>query len=572
MKKTDDKSVVDVLKHARLITEQQLERAYKEQKVSGASLRDILFRDLSWDSVKSLLNYEEPRSFTSGKRVVGDVLREAEWITQEQHDEIERESQRTGAALGQTLVNQKLLTPPQLERALAEQKKTGLPLWRTLINLGFVSTQQVSQALGIQTVAGGRSSDTQNLVAIAGKMEKTGAASSILGDAKTIARMSAVDLVEAIVDSAVESRATDIHMDPQEEHLRVRFRIDGMLYDILQLPVQIVPEVVSRFKVLGGMDITQRRHSQEGHFVREVRKMEIDLRLSTAPTVLGEKLCVRILNEKNVVTGIAQLGMEPHQIDLIESLMAKPYGMILTTGPVGSGKTTTLYTLLNEVNILTRNVMTIEDPVEYQLRGVNQMQVDLPGHFGFVQGLRAILRQDPNIVMVGEIRDEETAMTAMKAAMTGMLVLTTLHTNDAPAAVGSLLGLNVSRFLISTAVIGVAAQRLIRKLCPNCKTEYRPDKGLLELLHVPADQRDQPFFKGTGCEKCLHTGYYGRAGIFEIMAVGDEIKESILHDGTLPEFRRLALDGGMQTLAQSALNKVLDGTTTSDEYLRVIFT
>lgn len=580
--KADDKGVVEVLKHARLITEQQLQRAYQAQARSGESLKSILFREVSWDTIRAFLNYEIPTPFSGEKKAVGAVLRDADWISDEQLGEAEREAQRTGQALGEKLVQKRIITNQQLQNAFNQQKVTGLPLWRTLIDLGYVNAQQISEVLGLGAVTRDKTlaaiEQAQAGIPANGRRarkdeeETVSVVPSIVMKAKDLEGMSAVDIVEAMIDSAVRARATDIHLDPQDEHMRVRFRIDGMLYDIMQLPLGIVPEVISRFKVLGGMDITQRRHSQDGHFTRTIAGNDTDLRLATAPTVLGEKLVVRILSEKNVLKGIAQLGLEPKQIDLIEILISKPYGMILTTGPVGSGKTTTLYAVLNEVNILSKNVMTIEDPVEYRSRGVNQMQVDNTGGFGFVDGLRAILRQDPNIVMVGEIRDEETAMTAVKAAMTGVLVLSTLHTNDAPGAVASLVGLNVPRFLISSALIGVVAQRLVRKICPHCKEEYQPSKTVFDQLSVPESLRNRSLHRGAGCTQCFETGYIGRSGVYEIMYVDEELKEAILHGESHAELRRLALKGGMQTLAQSTLNKVLDGTTTADEYLRVIFT
>lgn len=578
-----DQGVIEVLKHARLITDQQLQRAQREQAASGRSLKDILFREVSWATIKKFLNYEIPTPFSGEKRALGAVLREAEWISKAQIDEAERDAQQAGEALGQKLVLKKIISKSQLQEAVEQQKATGLPLWRTLIDLGYVNTQQISDVLGIvATPKGNAATVTGKQDQTSRKGRKTGEptlveskstqASSVLIRPEALQKMTAVEIVEMVVDSGVKARATDIHLDPQEEHMRVRYRIDGMLYDVMQLPLRSVPEVISRFKVLGGMDITQHRHSQDGHFVRVADGTETDLRLATAPTVLGEKLVVRILNEKNVLKGIAQLGMEAHQIDLIEQLIAKPYGMILTTGPVGSGKTTTLYTLLNEVNILTKNVMTIEDPVEYQCRGVNQLQTDSAAGFGFVQGLRAILRQDPNIIMVGEIRDEETAMTAVKAAMTGVLVLSTLHTNDAPGAVSSLVGLNVPRFLISSALIGVVGQRLVRRICKHCKEEFQPPPSVLEQLSVPEDKQGKPFYRGAGCDQCFNTGYRGRTGVFETMGVTEELKEAILHGESHSELRRFALKNGMQTLAHSTLNKVLDGTTTAEEYLRVIFT
>jgi type II secretory ATPase GspE/PulE/Tfp pilus assembly ATPase PilB-like protein len=570
--KQDERGVVEVLKHARLLTEQQLQNAYKAQGRSGDSLKDLLFKELSWESIKHFLNYELPSPFSSEKRALGAALKEAGWISPEQLDEAEREAGRTGHEVGQKLVDQKVITETQLATALAQQKQTGLPLWRTLINLGLVNTQQMSQVLGI-----GNAIAKMPAAQPAGPLEDRAtvgapASPSDLKKDEAIRGMSAVQLVDAIIESGSRAQATDIHLDPQCDHLRVRYRIDGILYDIMELPTAVVPEVISRLKVLGNMDITQRRHAQEGHFVQRVGQIELDLRLATAPTVLGEKIAIRLLSEKNVLTGIAQLGMEPHQIELLEVLMTRPHGTILTTGPVGAGKTTTLYALLNEVNIFSKNVMTIEDPVEYELRGVNQMQVDNASGFGFVEGLRAILRQDPNIIMVGEIRDEETARTAVKAAMTGVLVLSTLHTNSAPGAVTALSGLNVPRFLISSALVGVVAQRLVRKVCERCKTSYQPAKDVLKQLGVPAQERERLFYKGTGCEHCFQTGYFGRTGVYEVLSVTEELREAIFRGDSYADLVQIATKSGMQSLAQSALNRVLDGTTTAEEFLRVIFT
>ncbi len=568
--KPEEKGVVDVLKHARLVTEKQLERAFETQEKTGESLRDILFREVSWETIKQLLNYEIPTPFSGEKRALGAVLKEAGWIDQAQLDEAEAEAKRTGTALGQKLLNAGVISEQQLQAAEASHLQTGLPMWRTLINLGYVNAQQISQALSLGGTITPEPEAGATQTPLSTEVKESDTAQLTSADA--IRGMSAVELVEVIVESASRSRATDIHLDPQEGHMRVRYRIDGMLYDIMEMPHELVPEVISRLKVLGGMDITQHRHAQEGHFVHRVGDVELDLRLATAPTVLGEKIAIRMLSEKNVLTGVAQLGMEPHEVETVEMLMAKPYGMILATGPVGAGKTTTLYALLNEVNILSKNVMTIEDPVEYQLRGVNQMQVNNVAGFGFVEGLRAILRQDPNIIMVGEIRDEETAMTAVKASMTGVLVLSTLHANNAPGAVGSLIGLGVPRFLVSNALIGVVAQRLVRRICDHCKEEYAPPSELIDRLDVPEQHRNRPFYQGKGCAHCLHTGYHGRTGVFEILFVGETLKEAIFRGDSMVELRKLSIQQGMQTLANSALHRVLDGTTTAEEFLRIIFT
>jgi type II secretory ATPase GspE/PulE/Tfp pilus assembly ATPase PilB-like protein len=383
--------------------------------------------------------------------------------------------------------------------------------------------------------------------------------------------LSAVELVDRIINLAIKARATDIHFDPHDDGMRVRVRIDGTLYDAHESPIAIATEILSRLKVLGGIDIIEHRHPQDGHFTRVLEGREVDFRVATAPLIGGEKIVVRILPGERVLTGIGNLGMEEAQLQVIRSLIAHPYGMVLATGPVGSGKTTTLYALLNEISSPNLNVMTIEDPVEYRLRGINQMQTDPHAHFGFAEGLRALLRQDPNIIMVGEIRDEETATTALKAAMTGVLVFSTLHTNDASGTVDSLAGLGVPRFMIASALIGVVAQRLIRKICPHCREEYQPAEDLLKRIGVSDVRPGTALYRGAGCDHCFHTGYFGRVGVFEIMAVTDPIRDAILRLARPAELRRIITQSGVQRFRQSAWGKVLAGVTTPEEYARVVF-
>lgn len=384
--------------------------------------------------------------------------------------------------------------------------------------------------------------------------------------------LSAVEMVDRIIELAIERRATDIHFDPHGERLRVRVRIDGMLCDLYEVSAVVATEIPSRLKVLGGIDIIEHRHPQDGHFTRIVDGREVDFRVAASPMIGGEKIVVRILPGDRVLTGIGNLGMEAPQLQIVRNLIAHPYGMILTTGPVGSGKTTTLYSLLNDISTPSRNVMTIEDPVEYRLPGINQMQTDAHTGFGFAEGLRAILRQDPNVVMVGEIRDEETATTAFKAAMTGVLVFSTLHTNDAPASVDSLAGLGVPRFMIGGALIGVIAQRLLRRICPQCREEYQPPDDIVKKLGGADALRGKSLYRGKGCEHCFRTGYFGRTGTFEIMGVTERIRDAILRLARPAELRRLIAQSGVQRLRQSAWSKVLAGVTTPEEYMRVVFT
>lgn len=381
---------------------------------------------------------------------------------------------------------------------------------------------------------------------------------------------STVNLVNSIIEGAVYANATDIHLEPQvHEELRVRYRIDGMLHDIMTIPKHLNPTVISRVKVLADMDITDRRQSQDGHITMKIGDMEYYMRIGTLPTKLGERLVIRLLNERQVIMGLKQLGLEPEDLQLVEEFIATSYGMILVTGPVGSGKTTTLYSALNEINILTKNIITIEDPVEYQLPGINQVEVDPKTGLTFAAGLRSILRQDPNTLMVGEIRDPETATVAVRAALTGQQLFSTLHTQDAAGAVTTLSYLGVQPFWIASALIGVIAQRLIRKICPYCKELYTPDPRQLSILNLDEEEKTS-FYHGRGCDRCFHTGYSGRIGVFEIMKVDEPLRELITRNTAEAELKKEAIRQGMNTLKLSGIKKILRGETTVEETLRVI--
>jgi general secretion pathway protein E len=323
---------------------------------------------------------------------------------------------------------------------------------------------------------------------------------------------------------------------------------------------------------MAGMNIAERRLPQDGRISVKSNGGDYDLRVSTLLTVFGEKVVMRILDKSSVLLQLEDLGFLPEQRKLIESLIAKPYGMVLATGPTGSGKTTALYTALNRVNSEDRNIVTIEDPVEYQLVGINQSQVNLPANITFARGLRAILRQDPDVIMVGEIRDLETAEIAVQAALTGHLVFSSLHTNDAASALPRLLDMGVEPFLIASSIIGVIGQRLVRVVCRNCKTTYQPDAKVLDELGVPPDQRDGVVFsRGEGCQTCSQRAYKGRTGVFEILRMTDKIKRLVMEGRSALEIREAAVAEGMILMKDCGLAKVLDGTTTPEEVMRVIY-
>jgi len=378
---------------------------------------------------------------------------------------------------------------------------------------------------------------------------------------------SAVKMVSRIIEGALNTHATDIHVEPQEKGLRIRYRIDGMLYDIMTIPREMGIPTVSRLKVLAGMDVTERRRPQDGHISYALDSKRYDLRAATLPTHLGEKVVLRVLDESAVTKGLNHLGLEPESLVRLKELIHRPYGMLLVTGPIGSGKTTTMYTCLSEINHQTRNIVTLEDPVEYQLPGINQVQVDRKIDLSFSSGLRSILRQDANILMVGEIRDAETADTAVRAANTGHLLFSSMHTNYAVTAITALQHLGVPRFQIATSLEGVVAQRLVRVLCAECKTPVKPKKLAKTLLGLK--EKDK-LYGPVGCPVCFETGYIGRIGLFEVLKISEGIQEALVEGASEKDVLNLAVQDGMITLRESGRRKVLEGVTDFDELCRVV--
>jgi type IV pilus assembly protein PilB len=380
---------------------------------------------------------------------------------------------------------------------------------------------------------------------------------------------SIIKLVDLIISQAVHDRASDIHIEPEQELTRIRFRIDGILHEVPSPPKEWEPAIISRIKVLSGMDIAENRVPQDGHFQSKIDEKIIDFRISTMPTIYGENVVMRLLDTASVTIGLEKLGFSTtDQLLRYEGLISKPYGIILSTGPTGSGKTTTLYSALMRINTIDRNIITIEDPVEYRLGLIRQIQVNAKAGITFANGLRAMLRQDPDVIMVGEIRDLDTAVIAIQAALTGHLVFSTLHTNDAPSAVTRLINMGVEPFLISASLIGVMAQRLIRVVCERCKEPYEPSKALIDKWGIK-DKKNARLYRGKGCDYCKGTGFRGRSGIFELMSVDDEIREMIISGASTVALRRKCQYKGMKLLSEDGLNKALSGVTTIEEIARV---
>jgi type IV pilus assembly protein PilB len=378
-----------------------------------------------------------------------------------------------------------------------------------------------------------------------------------------------VKLVNSLIYDAVRKGASDIHMEPYERSLRVRFRIDGVLQEMMSPPFKFKAAIISRLKIMAELDIAERRVPQDGRIKIKVQGRTIDLRVSSLPTIFGEKIVMRILDKGNLNIDLEKLGFEAAAMREFVSAIANPYGMVLVTGPTGSGKTTTLYSALSRVNTPEVNVMTAEDPVEYNLDGINQVLVHEDVGLTFAAALRAFLRQDPNIIMVGEIRDLETASIAVKAALTGHLVLSTLHTNDAPSAIGRLVDMGIEPFLVCSSVNLVLAQRLVRRVCPNCKKLITlNDEVLRELQLDPADAATGTFYQGSGCMDCSSTGYRGRQGVYEVMPMTPKLRELVLERASANEIKRMAIQEGMLTLRRDGLMKLKRGFTTTEEILK----
>ena len=384
-----------------------------------------------------------------------------------------------------------------------------------------------------------------------------------------------VKLVNVILHEAVQRGASDIHIEPYEKDYRVRFRVDGVLYEIMHPPLRLKEAIASRIKILSQLDISEKRLPQDGRILLKMRTpvgvKDLDLRVSVLPTLYGEKIVMRLLDKANLMLDMTRLGLEEYSLQILKENILKPYGMILVTGPTGSGKTNTLYSALSQINVEGVNIMTAEDPVEFNLQGINQVQVKEKIGLTFASALRSFLRQDPNVVMVGEIRDFETAEIAIKAALTGHLVLSTLHTNDAPSTIVRLMNMGVEPFLVATSVLSIMAQRLVRRICPDCKDEdSTPEKVLRDIGFSEEESKSVKICHGKGenCKTCGGTGYKGRIGLFEVMGVTQNTRDLILSGGTSDELRRQAISEGMITLRRSGLEKIKEGITTIEEVLR----
>lgn len=389
-------------------------------------------------------------------------------------------------------------------------------------------------------------------------------------DIESVRNAPAVRLVDSIIREAVKNRASDIHIEPFEKYIKVRNRIDGELQETMKSNKETLGAMITRIKILANLNIAEKRIPQDGRIITRVDDVDIDLRVSILPTVHGEKVVIRVLRRDSFVISKKEMGMEADDIDSINRINRNNYGIVLITGPTGSGKSTTLYSVLNDLNTSNKNIITVEDPVEYMLDGVNQVNVNTKAGMTFAAGLRSILRQDPDIIMIGEIRDSETAEIAIRSAITGHIVLSTMHTNDAPSTVMRLIDMGIEPYLVATALTGVISQRLVRKICSFCKTPYEPsvtEKNMLKITNVENAQ----IYRGKGCPICNNTGYSGRVGVYEIMEVTRDHRQLIMENRSSDEIRFLSIHKGMKTLQAACTEAVLKGVTTIDELIRVAY-
>ncbi|MCB2153696.1 type IV-A pilus assembly ATPase PilB [bacterium] len=374
-----------------------------------------------------------------------------------------------------------------------------------------------------------------------------------------------IQLVNTIVTEAIKSEASDIHIEPYEKVLRLRYRIDGVLHEMSPPPKKFQNAIISRIKILSDLDIAEKRLPQDGRFRIKMKNRAIDFRVSTCPMIHGEKVVIRILDQGSLMLNLADLGFDPEELDKLEEAIHKPWGMALITGPTGSGKSTTLYSALSTINDPRKNISTIEDPVEYNLKGINQVAAKQDIGLTFAAGLKSFLRQDPDIIMIGEIRDLETGEIAIKAALTGHLVLSTIHTNDAPSTPQRMINMGVEPFLVSASLVLIEAQRLVRRVCKNCKEEYKPEADIVAALGI--DDEDVMFAKGRGCDTCRGIGTKGRVGLYEIMSVDDDLRDAITSELPTNKLKKLAVEHGMRTLRMAGVRKAIQGTAPIEEVL-----
>jgi type IV pilus assembly protein PilB len=560
----------DLLVKEKVITVEQLNQAVEAQRESGARLGSVLVKlgFVNDEDVTNFLSrqYGVPAINLSYFEIDPAVVKLIPYETAKRYEVLALS--RVGASLTLAMVDPtnvfamddiKFMTGFNIEPVVASEQAIVEQIEKVYGSNNETSLESVMQQFD----------DTDTSLEIEAQEEEL----SLSELEKAADEAPIVKLVNILLTDALKRGASDIHMEPYEKEYRVRFRIDGVLQNIMTPPLKLKDAVTSRIKIMSKLDISEKRLPQDGRIMLKMaiggRKRELDFRVSTLPTLWGEKVVLRLLDKENLRLDMTKLGFEPESLARFEAAILKPYGMVLVTGPTGSGKTNTLYSSIARLNTPDVNIMTAEDPVEFQLPGINQVQMKEQIGLNFAAALRAFLRQDPNIILVGEIRDFETAEIAIKAALTGHLVLSTLHTNGAPETISRLMNMGIEPFLVATSVHLICAQRLVRRICSECAEPVEvPYQSLVEAGYTPEEARSVKIMKGKGCETCRNTGYKGRVGLYEVMEVDDELRELILVGASSMELKKKALERGMITLRRSGLVKVMQGMTTMEEVAR----
>jgi len=543
-----------------------------------------------------------------------DLLLKQSLVTLDQVDKAKEETKRTGIKLEKALEKLGFITEEDIAKARADasgvpymnleeyvidvsltrlipetvaNKYKAVPLFKILdtLTVAMVDPKDIEALDNIRRIS--KVSNVDPVLVSARSIEQVldayyGAGNSIeeivktIGNKKGFAQNSSlidiaeeapiIKLVNILINNAVKNRVSDIHIEPEAEVLRIRYRIDGILHEEHSLPKKLQNAVISRIKILSNIDIAENRRPQDGKISVKLNNKDLDIRVSTFPTVHGENVVMRLLDRSSILLGLENLGFTKENLDIFSKMIQQPNGIILVTGPTGSGKTTTLYSALSTISSMEKNIITIEDPVEYELPLIRQTQVNSKVDVTFANGLRSILRQDPDVIMVGEIRDKETAEVAIQASLTGHLVFSTLHTNDAPSSLTRLIDMGIEPFLISSSLILIVAQRLVRQICPKCKEEHSPSPAALKDLGLDENTK---FFHGKGCSFCKNTGFIGRIGIFEVLVINEIIRKIVEQKDSADVVRKKAIELGMNSLRQDGLEKVKQGLTTVEEILRV---
>jgi general secretion pathway protein E len=554
--RTVKKSLGEMLIEENLITPAQLENALARQRQQGGKLSDILLQ-------QGLVKAEQLAIVLSIHLNLPLIDLKRHTVQPEALRLIPEDMARKHMLIPLDIVNDSLMV------VMADPEDI-----RTIEDVKAQAKMRIEVALGVR-------SDIERAINLnyrsSGAIEKqvsqfTPAAAAKTDDTEALAaRTPIAETLDLLITQAVKDRASDVHIEPQEDRLRIRYRIDGILHDMFSFPLNIHNPLVSRVKILAEMDISEQRRPQDGQFSIKLGGSDVDIRAATMETPYGERVTLRILDKSLALFTLAELGFQPDVLKQYRAMLQSPLGMILVSGPTGCGKTTTLYASINELDRNERNIMTIEDPIEYSFMDINQTQVNTRAGITFASGLRAIMRHDPDVILVGEIRDTDTVTTAVQSALTGHLVLSSIHANDAVGVLFRLMDLDVEPASISSTLIGVVGQRMVRRICPNCRTAYTPSDDERQVIKKEIHQEVGTLYHGTGCNLCASTGYRGRTGIFEFLVVSEEIRKMLRRQASASEIRARALAEGMVTMKQDGMLKVKEGITTISEVTRSVF-